>query len=155
MKGRFSLTIDLLHFLLDGGQILVAELHVAQVDVVVEALLGGGTVGEMGVRVDALHGLGHDMRGGMAEDFQFLLGGAFGHVAVVVDDLHDKLSFFSLARWPWHKKQHSPHCWDECLCIRGSTPLAYSPLYHGITAMSRPPSEGGIPKLPAARTFSP
>ena len=39
------------HFLLNGGQVVGSELHIAKVDVIVEALLGGGTVGKVSLRI--------------------------------------------------------------------------------------------------------
>ena len=79
---------DLLHFLLDLFQILGRELLIAQVDVIVEAVLGGGTEGKVCLGIQALDGLGHDMGGGVAQNVQLLLRCAFGNLAVSVDDLH-------------------------------------------------------------------
>ena len=75
--GRFSLH-DLLHLFLDGGQVLVGQLGVAEVDVVVEAVLGGGAEGKVRLRVEALDGLGHDMGSRVAQNVQFFFLRALG-----------------------------------------------------------------------------
>ena len=80
---------DLLHFLLNGGQILVGQLGVAEVDVIVEAVLGGGAEGKVSLRVQALDGLGHDMGSRVAQNVQFLFLRALSNGAVLVDDLHN------------------------------------------------------------------
>ena len=80
---------DLLHLFLDGGQVLVGQLGVAEVDVVVEAVLGGGAEGKVSLGVQALDGLGHDMGSGVAQDMQLLVLRALGDGTVFVDDLHD------------------------------------------------------------------
>ena len=82
------LLADLLHFLLDGGQVLVAELGVAQVHVIVKAVLGGGAEGEIRLGIQPLDGLGHDVGRGVAQNVQFLFLRALGHGPVLVDDLH-------------------------------------------------------------------
>jgi len=79
---------DLAHLFFDVGQILVAQLLVAQIDVVVEAVLGGGAEGKVRLRVQALDGLCHDVGCGMADDVQFLVLRALVHMAVLIDDLH-------------------------------------------------------------------
>ena len=79
---------DLLHFLLDGGQILIGQLHITQIHVVVEALLGGGAVGKVGLRVEVLQRLGQDVGRAVTDDVQLVLRGTFADNAVVVDDLH-------------------------------------------------------------------
>lgn len=79
---------DLPHLGLDGGEVLVAELPVAQIHIVIEAVFGRGAVGEIGLGIEALDGLRHDVRGGVADDVQFFLLGALGHGSVLVDDLH-------------------------------------------------------------------
>ena len=43
---------------------------VVDVEVVVEAVVDGRTDAELGVRVDLLHGLRHDVRGGVTEDVE-------------------------------------------------------------------------------------
>ena len=80
---------DLLHLGLDGGQVVLGKGRVAQVDIVVEAVVGGGAVGEVGLGVQALDGLRHDVRGGVADNVEGLLGALdLGHRAVVVQCLH-------------------------------------------------------------------
>ena len=79
---------DLAHLFFDVGQILVAQLLVAQIDIVVEAVLGGGAEGKVRLRVQALDGLCHDVGCGMADDVQFLVLRALVHMAVLIDDLH-------------------------------------------------------------------
>ena len=96
---------DGLHFLLDGGQVLLGELHITQINVIVEAVLGGGAVGEMRLGVEVLHGLGQDVSCAVAQDVQFLLRGALGHMTVVVDHLHGNSSFFA---WGMVKKMPIP-----------------------------------------------
>ncbi|VUX08345.1 Uncharacterised protein [Faecalibacterium prausnitzii] len=79
---------DLVHLLLDVGQILVGQLGVAEVNVVVEAVLGGGAEGEVSLRVEALDGLSHDVGCGVTDDVQFLVLRALVHMTVLIDDLH-------------------------------------------------------------------
>ena len=80
---------DLLHLGLDRGEVVLRDLlALGQVDVVVEAVVGGGAVGEVGVGVQALDGLGHDVGGGVADDVGDLVGGALDDLAVVLQDLH-------------------------------------------------------------------
>ena len=84
---------DLAHLLFDVGKVLVGQLGVAQIHVVVETVLGGGAVAEVGFGVQPLDGLGHDMGGGVAQNVQFFFLGALGDGAVVVDDLHRSIPF--------------------------------------------------------------
>ena len=79
---------NLPHLLLDGLEILVAELGIPQVHVVVEAVVGGGAVGKVRLRVQMLDGLGQDVGAGVAHDRQLLLRSADVHSAVAVDNLH-------------------------------------------------------------------
>ena len=79
---------DLMHLLLDVGQVFVGQLGVAEVNVVVEAVLGGGAEGEVSLRVEALDGLSHDVGCGVTDDVQFLVLRAFVHMTVLIDDLH-------------------------------------------------------------------
>src|SRR5699024_10561698 len=58
-----------------------------------KAVLGGGAVAEVGLGVEPLDGLGHDVGGGVAQNVQFFFLGALGDGAVVVDDLHDRIPF--------------------------------------------------------------
>ena len=84
---------DLLHLGFDLRQILVGELGLAQIHVIVEAVVGRGAVGEVRVGIEALDGLRHDVCCGVANDVQLLLLGALCDDAVLVDDLHVSLSF--------------------------------------------------------------
>ena len=79
---------DLLHLGLDGGQIVLGDLLIAQVDIVVEAVVGSRPVREVRLRIETLDGLGHDMRSGVADDVQGLVALDLGHGAVVVECLH-------------------------------------------------------------------
>ena len=80
---------DLLHLGLDGGQVVLGELLVAQIDVVVEAVVGRRTVGEVGLRVQALDGLGHDMGRGVTDNVRDLVLGQICHGAVVEQCFHE------------------------------------------------------------------
>ena len=91
---------DLLHFLLDGGQVLVGQLGVAQVHVIVEAVVGGRTKGKVCLGVQALDGLCHDVGCGVAQHMQFLVLRALGHGTVLVDDLHKMPLLWGLAGQP-------------------------------------------------------
>ena len=93
LEGKILLD-DLLHFLLDGLEILGRELGVAQVHVIVKAVLGGGAVGKVRLGVEALDGLGHDVGRGVAQNVQLLLCRTFVHMAVLVDDLHVSSSIY-------------------------------------------------------------
>ncbi len=79
---------DLLHLRFDRGQILIGKLHIAQVDIVVEALVRCRPIGEMRLRVEVLDRLRQDMRRAVAEHMQFFFRRRFGYRSVVVDDLH-------------------------------------------------------------------
>ena len=79
---------DLAHLLLDVGQVFVGQLGVAEVNVVVEAVLGGGAEGEVSLRVEALDGLSHNVGCGMTDNVQFLVLRALVHMTVLIDDLH-------------------------------------------------------------------
>ena len=98
---------DFRHFRLDSGQVFVGELLVAQIDVIVEALLRRGTVSEVRLRIQTLDCLRKDMRRGMADDVKLFLFGTFGNMSVVVDNLHDDLLLFL-------------HIWDESKNARPS-----------------------------------
>ena len=84
---------DLAHLFFDVCQILVAELLVAQIDIVVEAVLGSGAEGKVSLRIQALDGLRHDVGCGVADNVQFLVLRALVHMAVLIDDLHNVCSF--------------------------------------------------------------
>lgn len=80
---------DLLHLGLDRGEIVLADLDtLGQVDVVVEAVVGRGAVGKVGLGVQALDGLRHDVRGGVADDVRDLVLRELGHRTVIVECLH-------------------------------------------------------------------
>ena len=87
LDGKIFLT-NLLHLFLDGGQILVGQLGIAEVNVIVEAVFSGGAEGEISLRIQALDGLCHDMGSRVAQNVQFLFLRALGNSAVFVDDLH-------------------------------------------------------------------
>ena len=88
LDGKILLA-DLLHLFFDGGQVLVGQLGVAEVDVIVEAVLGGRAEGKVRLRVEALDGLRHDMGSRVAQNVQFFLLRALGDGTVLVDDLHN------------------------------------------------------------------
>ena len=79
---------DLAHLFLDVFQIFVAQLGVAQIDIIVKALIGSGAKTKIGLREQALHGLCHNMGSGVAQYMQFLVFGALGNGAVLINDLH-------------------------------------------------------------------
>ena len=85
---RQVLLDDGLHFLLDGLEVFVGELHVAQIDVVVEALFSCRAIGEMRLRIQVLDCLRKDVRRRVADDMQLVVSGAFVHMTVIVDDFH-------------------------------------------------------------------
>ena len=80
---------DLLHLGLDRGEVVLADLNaLGQVDVVVEAVVGRGAVGKVGLGIQALDGLRHDVRGGVADDVRDLVLRELGHRTVIVECLH-------------------------------------------------------------------
>ncbi len=66
--------LDLLHLLLDGLEVIGVE-GLLDVEVVVEAVLDGRADAQLGFGEQLLHGLRHDVRGGVAQDGQAVLGG--------------------------------------------------------------------------------
>ena len=74
-------------------EVHIGELDVAQIDIVVEAVLGGGAKGEVSLGVQALDSLRHDVSSGVADNMQFLVLRALVHMAVFVDDLHNGSPF--------------------------------------------------------------
>ena len=66
---RLVLIGDLLHFGLDLREIFERELMV-EVDVIVEAGVGGRADVELGIGIDAQDGRREDVRGGVAEFFE-------------------------------------------------------------------------------------
>ena len=90
------LLADLLHLGLDRGEVVLADLLVAEVDVIEEAVVGGGAIGKVRLGVQALDGLRHDVGGGVADDVELLVSRALGHMAVVAENLHGWTSFLTL-----------------------------------------------------------
>ena len=70
------------------GEVFVGELHVAQIDVVVEALFSCRAIGEMRLRIQGLACLREDVCRRVADDMQLVVSGAFVHMTVIVDDFH-------------------------------------------------------------------
>ena len=83
---------DLLHFGFNRGEVFLADFLVAQVNIVVEAIVGRGTVGEVGLGIQAFDGLRHNVRRGMAHDVRDFFLGQLGDGAVVVKGLHRAIS---------------------------------------------------------------
>lgn len=80
---------DLLHLGLDRGKVVLADLDaLGQVDVVVKAVVGRGAVGKVGLGIEALDGLRHDVRGRVADDVRDLVLRELGHRTVIVECLH-------------------------------------------------------------------
>lgn len=64
---------DALHALLDVLEVVRGE-GLVDLEVVVEAVLDDGADAELGVRVDFLHGLGHDVGGRVTHDCEAVFG---------------------------------------------------------------------------------
>ena len=80
---------DPFHLGLDRGEVVLADLDaLGQVDVVVKAVVGRGAVGKVGLGIEALDGLRHDVRGGVADDVRDLVLRELGHRTVIVECLH-------------------------------------------------------------------
>ena len=80
---------DLFHLGLDRGKVVLADLDaLGQVDVVVEAVVGRGAVGKVGLGIETLDGLCHDVRGGVTDDVRDLVLRELGHRTVIVECLH-------------------------------------------------------------------
>ena len=80
---------DLAHLGLDRGKVLLRELRaLGQFDVIVEAVVGGGPIGEVGLGIQALDGLGQDVGGGVTDDVKLLILGDLVDVTVVEQCLH-------------------------------------------------------------------
>ena len=80
---------DLFHLGLDRGEVVLADLDaLGQVDVVVKAVVGRGAVGKVGLGIEALDGLRHDVRGRVADDVRDLVLRELGHRTVIVECLH-------------------------------------------------------------------
>ena len=90
VHGELEVLLDnLFHLGLDRGEIVLADLDaLGQVDVVIEAVVGRGTVGKVGLGIEALDGLRHDVRGGVADDVRDLVLRELGHRTVIVECLH-------------------------------------------------------------------
>ena len=90
VHGKLEVLLDdLFHLGLDRGEIVLADLDaLGQVDVVVEAVVGRGAVGKVGLGVQALDGLRHDVRGRVADDVRDLVLRELGHRTVIVECLH-------------------------------------------------------------------
>ena len=71
---RWPALLDLLHLLLDGLEVLGRE-GLLDVEVVVEAVLDRRADAQLGLGEELLHGLRHDVRGGVAQDVETVLGG--------------------------------------------------------------------------------
>ena len=126
---------DLRHFRLDGGQVFVGELLVAQIDVIIEALLRRRAIGKVRFRIQALDRLRQDMRRGMADDVKLFLFRAFGNVSVVVDNLHDDLLLF-LHIWD-ESKNARPSRFAEGRAIKKSSPW-FHPDWFSLTLYRAP-----------------
>ena len=89
-RKRFIAPIGMLVMLISLFFIMVAlgELHVPKVHVIVETLLICRAVGELGVRVEPLDCLRHDVGGGVTYYVQLLLLGTLAGMTVVVDHFH-------------------------------------------------------------------
>ena len=83
---------DLLHFGFNRGKVFLADFLVAQIDIVVEAVVGRGAIGEVGLGIEAFDGLRHDVRRGMAHDVRDFFLGQLGDGTVVVKGLHRAIS---------------------------------------------------------------
>ena len=109
---------DLLHLGLDCRKVLLGDLlALGQVDVVVEAVVGCGAVGEVSLGVQALHGLRHDVGGAVTDDVGDLVRRALVDVTVVVQDLHGNTSLRELSN-----QEKSPH--TRCLVSRAMRRLS-------------------------------
>ena len=85
---REVLLDDLPHLVFDALQVFVRQLGLAQVDVIVEALVGRGSEREVRFRPQMLDGLCHDVGRRVADDFQLFLRRADHGLAVGIDDFH-------------------------------------------------------------------
>ena len=86
------LLADLLHLVFDDGKIFFGDFLIAEVDIVEESVVGSGAVSEIRLGIQPFDCLGHDMRSGVAQDMHLFLGWAFGHMPIVVKNLHYYLS---------------------------------------------------------------
>ena len=90
VHGELEVLLDnLFHLCLDRGEVVLADLDaLGQVNVVIEAVVGRGAVGKVGLGVQALDGLCHDVRGRVADDVRDLVLRELGHRTVIVECLH-------------------------------------------------------------------
>ena len=79
---------DLLHFLFNVGKVFIAQFGIAQVNIIEKAVFGSGAKGKVGLRIQALDGLCHNVGSRMAQNVQFFFFRAFGNSAVFVNDFH-------------------------------------------------------------------
>ena len=79
---------DLLHFLLNGVEVLLRQLPVSEIDVIVKAVLRRRAEGKVRLREQALDRLGHDMGRAVPQDMQFFFRRAFRNRTVLINDLH-------------------------------------------------------------------
>ena len=98
---------DLLHLVFDRGQIVFGERLIAQIDIVVEAVIRSGAIGEVGLRVEALDSLRHDVRGGMPHDMRDLLCGKICHMPIVIQCFHSVPRFMFSQRDAHIKRPHA------------------------------------------------
>ena len=85
---REVLLDDLPHLVFDALQVFVRQLGLAQVDIIIEALVGGRTEREVCFGPQTLDRLSHDVSRRVADDFQLFLGRADDGLAVGIDDFH-------------------------------------------------------------------
>ena len=90
VHGKLEVLLDdLFHLGLDRGEVVLADLNaLGQVDVVVKTVVGRGAVGKVGLGIEALDGLRHDVRGGVTDDVRDLVLRELGHRTVIVECLH-------------------------------------------------------------------
>ena len=108
LKVLFS---DLLHLGLDGGKVVLADLLVTEVHVIVKAVVGCGAVGKVGLGIQALDGLGHDVGCRVADYVGDLICRALDDGTVIVQDLHGNLFLRVDARLNnnYENKKPAPH----------------------------------------------
>ena len=80
---------DLFHLVLDGGEIVLGDLlAIGQIDIVVEAVVGSRTIGKIGLGIEALDSLGHDMGSRVTNNVRYFVLGQLGHRSIVIEGLH-------------------------------------------------------------------
>ena len=135
---------DLLHLGLNAGQILVGQLGIAEIDVIVKAVLGRRAEGKIRLRVQPLDGLRHNVGRRMAQHMQFLVLRALGNGAVFVDDFHGNLLVLLVE----NKKRSTPPV------LRGEAKGSTVPPGLGSASKNAAPLNGGC-NGPARRGFAP